>query len=1286
MSSYNFGNQRFSGSNAEENRSTRRSQPIVSNSSFGSSAFQPPSAAMESAASRSGPSVADSLLLDMVEKTIDSKLTKIDSKLWELERTVSKNEEMHSQILHVFNTRFNELSNRYPPELGSILQKLDDRLVKDTEMLGIMRAIDIKTEMTHSKVDNQESFEKIQNKLSVIHKDIEIFGKTHESKRKDDILLKLHKAVDDTYAKASDAKSASRDCVENTSSILSRVSKLQKSVDSMEKGSRHRSRQTHSPSSSGDESKTELKAIRELVEDRVLPNISSIRKTVENKSRRKVSTETINEIMSGIEPYSQTDDKRINSLEHNSPPPMLQSSKRTFGGESGSEIECTCNKSKLNVKLDAWLKQSRKSVAKSDENMNSVLEKLTSMAKAIETMLKQEKTKHSNVLEKVADIDSKMSPKCEVTFTNKIVSEVNSKLCEFGSMIESLHNDQSKQIHDLNFQVRTLNESQMGKIEEVLQKSRSTLKVTSANEKTGLAIVSMLKNGDATSPSKSHLSELQPKLDDMYIRVLPVLEEIRKLQRQRNDKDELEEVELRNHVQKILDIVEDIKENMVPKQLNDNITTVDSSTTLQVFNALNELKIQLHSRDQGTMKMLNDLRFESNKNNNRLYEILKTKSTEKLLSKVLGSVEEQKRNSLNDMKTLSNMNTLLQGIKASENKTFSQVKDLKEFVENRNVNIRSMDELLCAQTEEIALRFKSQQDKLLPEGILQPLIERLEEIFTDKWAQIQVFLSQQHSSGYSDHQHPSLNIFEEKLLEQTNKVLLELPKKTIDAEILNSIEDLKQLVSSIPIAINELVPRLDKVTSDVSKIPDDSYTAAFEENLCLNLEGRVKEVHRETLRELSCKFDAVEQRIGSFNRFVKKSDSSPDEHLFSNDKMEILMHVSNECKVLANGVNKAISNSFKGSDNKVLSIIQEMQAFEKQLLQLTKDRNAGPHTVDDKVIKVIEKMELSIDKKLKSHQVVNANGRNNRLSAFEGQLKQLEERLCSSHENLANAVDDLKDVVGVATVASADPELPSTLDSVKQLVVQLKRVQHAQDQILKQGDKTIEYQTETNEIFVKIVPTLELIQSALEGNSKPPKTKNVANNMVLLPKLCNELKSKISALSELETKLMSIPRTKSCDDLRLLIQTCASILDRLLSSDDGSDEIMKTEPVEHENREEEGLPLSSKRKRQNQDFGEINEISSEESNKKHKSSEHPIEPLVVSKPDGKLVIRPKVLKLHAESENKKNWGPKRFRACYTSGEEPNVADKPSYSENDAKRPEFQPHVVVSNMSHEKDST
>ena len=77
---------------------------------------------------------------------------------------------------------------------------------------------------------------------------------------------------------------------------------------------------------------------------------------------------------------------------------------------------------------------------------------------------------------------------------------------------------------------------------------------------------------------------------------------------------------------------------------------------------------------------------------------------------------------------------------------------------------------------------------------------------------------------------------------QILQALSDMPKKAIDEtnnEILARIEDLKSFAATLPAKTLDLVaPRLDKIAKDILKIPDDSYTAAFEENLCANFEGR----------------------------------------------------------------------------------------------------------------------------------------------------------------------------------------------------------------------------------------------------------------------------------------------------------------------------------------------------------------------------------------------------------------------------------------------------------------
>ena len=100
--------------------------------------------------------------------------------------------------------------------------------------------------------------------------------------------------------------------------------------------------------------------------------------------------------------------------------------------------------------------------------------RMTSMAEAIDTLLSvQEKngaslqalqsssavTGNSNSAALEARLASELTP--------KIVGEVNSKLCEFSGMIESLNADQATQIQDVSLQLRVIGDTHLKKIEEV---------------------------------------------------------------------------------------------------------------------------------------------------------------------------------------------------------------------------------------------------------------------------------------------------------------------------------------------------------------------------------------------------------------------------------------------------------------------------------------------------------------------------------------------------------------------------------------------------------------------------------------------------------------------------------------------------------------------------------------------------------------------------------------------------------------------------------------------------
>jgi hypothetical protein len=74
------------------------------------------------------------------------------------------------------------------------------------------------------------------------------------------------------------------------------------------------------------------------------------------------------------------------------------------------------------------------------------------------------------------------------------------------------------------------------------------------------------------------------------------------------------------------------------------------------------------------------------------------------------------------------------------------------------------------------------------------------------------------------------------------------------------------------------------------------------------------------------------------------------------------------------------------------------------------------------------------------------------------------------------------------------------MDAVRQLVDYIKRMQTAQADILQKADKSIEFQKSLNGVFFKLVPTLEVIQKALEER------KGMNLDSGILPKLCNDLR------------------------------------------------------------------------------------------------------------------------------------------------------------------------------------
>jgi hypothetical protein len=101
----------------------------------------------------------------------------------------------------------------------------------------------------------------------------------------------------------------------------------------------------------------------------------------------------------------------------------------------------------------------------------------------------------------------------------------------------------------------------------------------------------------------------------------------------------------------------------------------------------------------------------------------------------------------------------------------------------------------------------------------------------------------------------------------------------IQREILNSIEDIKLLTSSIPNTVNDLVPIIEKAVADIESFPDEvmSCLAGLEENLCANLQGRIHQLTSDNLKDIHSIFETIEQRLAVIRKYVKYGGSQSDQ-------------------------------------------------------------------------------------------------------------------------------------------------------------------------------------------------------------------------------------------------------------------------------------------------------------------------------------------------------------------------------------------------------------------------
>ena len=280
----------------------------------------------------------------------------------------------------------------------------------------------------------------------------------------------------------------------------------------------------------------------------------------------------------------------------------------------------------------------------------------------------------------------------------EVVARVDKKLCEFGSMIEGNLDRIERELK--------LDSGGPGKMKTLVDVTKAlssnSLKVLEVVKKTEKRFDTdpalMALGGPPIPPPPSNdyrlrelgdrVGEVLPKLDDIYIRVLPALEDIKQRARKESERENLTLKEIREQqvkVEKIMDMVEDMKEargegggsmdskikaSLAEDSVQGKLDMIEETVLMmqqqvkQSHNAMAELRTfaaKQTSLDKIERLLLNKDENEEgqsrvNRHLDRVLEFLK--KNEKTLDMLM-------KNSASDAKLLSQCNTSLQGMKAA---------------------------------------------------------------------------------------------------------------------------------------------------------------------------------------------------------------------------------------------------------------------------------------------------------------------------------------------------------------------------------------------------------------------------------------------------------------------------------------------------------------------------------------------------------------------------------------------------------------------------------------------
>ena len=275
---------------------------------------------------------------------------------------------------------------------------------------------------------------------------------------------------------------------------------------------------------------------------------------------------------------------------------------------------------------------------------------------------------------------------------HEVVNKVDRKLCEFGSMVEGNLDRLERELKMDESQPPWSKIKALTEITKALSgNSLKVLELVRKIEKRGEGEGSLPASNDRLTELGDRVGEVLPKLDDIYIRVLPALEDIKQRARKESERENLTLKELREQaekVEKIMDMVEDLKEGGLGKggmSMESGIkASLAEDGVIGMLEKIEEaLLVQQGLVKQNANSMAEMRTFTAKQTSlDKLERLIRTEKgdedgegqgkVDRHLSRILEFLKKEEKtldmlmkNSMSDAKALSSCNTSIQGMKVA---------------------------------------------------------------------------------------------------------------------------------------------------------------------------------------------------------------------------------------------------------------------------------------------------------------------------------------------------------------------------------------------------------------------------------------------------------------------------------------------------------------------------------------------------------------------------------------------------------------------------------------------